>query len=85
MLQEASLSHLRRAEVLKWEELCRLRGVAVLFVHGNHYIAVDLLRESPQNEAEAGAVRVYERGSPAQWCTRAKVERIWTGGVLSDY
>jgi hypothetical protein len=70
--------HARR---LNWEELCRLDGVAVLFVKGRHYIAVDP-RQGSQPGAEADKVRVYDPDWPAQWWTRAKLEGIWQGEAL---
>jgi hypothetical protein len=66
---------------LSWDELSRLDGVAVLFVNGNHYIAVDP-RQAADGDVEAGKLRVYEPDRPAQWWAREQLETIWRGEAL---
>lgn len=70
-----------RARRLSWDEVRRLNGVAVLFVKGNHYLTVDP-REAPQDTIGTARVRVYEPQTPAQWWTRAELEKVWTGEAL---
>lgn len=70
-----------RARRLSWDEVSRLDGVAVLFVKGKHYVAVDP-REAPRDTNETATVRIYEPESPAQWWTREELEEIWAGEAL---
>ena len=68
------------AKKLQWDDLCRLDGVAVLFVKGNHYFAVDPRERQPEDTATEAMVRIYDPQSPARWWTREDLEKIWTGG-----
>jgi hypothetical protein len=63
---------------LNWEELRRLDGVAVLFVKGSHYLAVDP-REAPP---AVDTVRIYEPEAPMQCWSRQKLEDIWGGEAI---
>jgi len=69
------------ARRIGWDELCHLCGVAVLFVNGNHYLAVDP-REASRSPQEAHTLRIYEPERSAQWWTREKLEGIWRGEAL---
>ncbi len=67
---------------ISWEDLVNLDGTAVLFVNGNHFVAVDP-RERPASSMSPGVqVRVYDPGHPARWYTRNKLEEIWKGEAL---
>ncbi|HEY3319899.1 MAG TPA: DUF1573 domain-containing protein [Planctomycetota bacterium] len=68
-----------RAERFDWENLRRLDGTAVLFVNGNHFVAVDP-RESG---LQRNSVRIYEESKPARWLTRLELENVWHGETLS--
>jgi len=67
-----------RIRRLRWDELCGVDGAAVLFVKGNHFLAVDP-RRMP---GEAETVRIYEPEKPMQPWTRQKLEKIWEGEAL---
>src|SRR4029078_11349034 len=70
-----------RAQRLNWDELSRLDGTAVLFIEGNHYVAVDP-RNTPRDMNQAAAIRIYEPQKPAQWWTQDKLEAAWEGEAL---
>lgn len=71
-----------RACRLSWQELRGLPGTAVLFVHGNHFVAVDPREEDPE-AASGGRVRVYDPDLPARWCGEQELGAAWEGPALA--
>lgn len=65
---------------LDWESLQRIEGVALLFVKGNHFVAVDPRETS--DTARGAVIRVYDRDVPARWYSRTDLESIWSGDAL---
>lgn len=66
-----------RTERLSWDALRHIDGTAVLFVKGQHFVAVD-----PREQASGAAIRVYDEGKPALWMTEAELKEIWNGEAL---
>ena len=66
---------------IQWDDLYHIDGVAILFVRGNHYFAVDPREKQPETTMEA-MVRIYDPQSPARWWTQGDLEEIWTGDAL---
>jgi hypothetical protein len=69
-------------EMLTWEKLKNIDGVALLFVNGNHFVCADPREGSPDSEEDA--VRVYDDG-PAEWWDRRRLEAAWNGESLVIY
>jgi hypothetical protein len=68
---------------LDWDGLKRLDGAAVLFVKGNHFVAVDPREVPPDGMDKTDVVRMYDENRPAQWITQEKLEAIWNGEALA--
>ncbi|MBN2584752.1 MAG: DUF1573 domain-containing protein [Planctomycetes bacterium] len=78
----AALGCNSRLVTVTFEALTSHNGTAVLWVNGDHFLAVDP-REKPQ-EQNGGSppIRVYNTNEPAQWWSAEQLQRIWKGETL---
>ncbi len=70
------------AKRLTWQELRAHDGVAILFVNGDHYIAVDPRETLPGDSSSPDSIRAYDRDVPASWYKQPELEHIWSGEAL---
>lgn len=73
----ASLGLHAETKRVSWNELTEHAGTAIIFVNGNHFVAVDCREQGPD-----GSIRVYDPNSCAEWMVRAELEAIWQGESL---
>ena len=66
---------------LEWEELQSANTTAVLWVNGDHFVAVDP-RESDLGGDGLPRIRVYDTETPGQWWSQKQLQKVWDGESL---